>query len=199
MGAFWKGLFLAIAVVVVVAIAALAWVQWRIGQETVTPVSVANAGGSTGKALLVYQPGLSSFTRKVTTAFAQGLVAAGWEVSTTTASSQAPAAVQNYDLIVLGSPVYGGAAAKPLTSYVERVADFKGKPVVIILTAAGAVDAAIEATQTLVSAAKGVPVRSLGLTTMRPNDEANKYRGSNTDRAIQIAREAGQTLKLPSP
>jgi hypothetical protein len=31
---------------------------------------------------------------------------------------------------------------------------------------------------------------------MKPNDEANQYTGSNTDRAVQIARAAGQALKL---
>jgi hypothetical protein len=35
--------------------------------------------------------------------------------------------------------------------------------------------------------------------TMRPNDEANKYTGSNTERAMEIVREAGQLLKIPAP
>jgi hypothetical protein len=67
---------------------------------------------------------------------------------------------------------------------------------VILLTAAGDAEPAIKLTERMVTQAHGRPVRSLGLTTMKPNDEANKYTGSNTDRAIQIARQAGQALQL---
>jgi hypothetical protein len=67
---------------------------------------------------------------------------------------------------------------------------------VILLTAAGDAQPAIRLTEQMVTRANGRPIRSLGLTTMRPNDEANRYTGSNTDRAIQIAREAGQALQL---
>jgi hypothetical protein len=47
----------------------------------------------------------------------------------------------------------------------------------------------------MVTRAKGRPIRSLGLTTMKPNDEAGKYTGSNSDRAVQIARHAGRALQ----
>jgi flavorubredoxin len=177
----------------------LAWLQWRVNQDTVTPLAVANPDGTAGRALIVYQPGLSSFPERVASAFASGLAAAGWQVSTTTASRQAPAAVTGYDLIVLGSPVYGGAPAKPLDRYIERVGDFRGKPVVILLTAAGDAGPAIKLTEQKVARAGGRPLRSLGLTTMKPNDEGNKYSGSNTDRAVQIARAAGQALQLSTP
>jgi hypothetical protein len=193
---FWKGLIVAVALVVVVAAGSLAWLQRRISQDTVTPLTVANPNGSTGKALIVYQPGLTSFQERVTAAFADGLVASGWQVSTTTASSQAPAVVPGYDLIVLGSPVYGGAPAKPLIRYIERVGNLGARPVVILLTAAGDAESAIKLTEHMVIQANGRSVLSLGLTTMKPNDEANKYTGSNTDRAVRIARQAGQALQV---
>jgi hypothetical protein len=196
MSTFWKGLLVAVALIVVIAVASLAWLQWRLDRDTVTPLTVAYPDGAAGKALIVYQPGLSSFPQRVTAAFAEGLAASGWQVSTTTASNEATDAVTSYDLIILGSPVYGGAPGKPLTRYIERVGDFRGKPVVILLTAAGDAEPAIKLTEQMVSRAHGRPVRSLGLATMKPNDEANKYTGSNTDRAIQIARQAGQALQL---
>ena len=43
------------------------------------------------------------------------------EPATTTPSAKAPADPAPYDLIVLASPVYAGAAAKPLTRYAARV------------------------------------------------------------------------------
>ncbi|TGQ32421.1 hypothetical protein [Mesorhizobium sp. M00.F.Ca.ET.216.01.1.1] len=195
MSTFWTGLLIAVAIIVVIAGGSFTWLVWRLNEETVTPLTVSNPDGTAGKALVVYQPGLSSFPKRVTEAFSEGLVASGWQVSTTTASSKAPAAVAGYDLIILSSPVYGGAPGKPLARYIERVADFGRKPVVVLLTGAGDVEPAIKLTEQMVVRAGGRAIRSLGLTTMKPNDEANKYTGSNTDRAIQIARETGRALQ----
>ncbi|MCA1452390.1 hypothetical protein I6F35_04045 [Bradyrhizobium sp. BRP22] len=195
MSTFWKGLLIAVTFIFVVTGGSLIWLQWRLDQETVTPLAIANPNGTSGKALIVYQPGLSSFPKKVIAAFAEGLVASGWQVWTTTASSQAPAAVASYDLIVLGSPVYADAPGKALARYIERVADFGRRPVVILLMAARGAEHAIKLTEQMVAKASGRRVLSLGLTTMKPNDEANKYTGSNTHRAIQIARDTGRALQ----
>lgn len=190
------GLLVVVGVVLVIAGVSSIWLFWRIDQETVTQVVVTNTGGKAGKALLVYQPGLSSFPEQVTTAFSRGLAESGWQVSTTTASVQAPVPDSTYDLVILGSPVYVGSPAKPLARYVQRVGDFRGKPVVILLTAAGDVTSAITATEKLVAAAKGRPVRAFAFTTAKPNDEANRYTGSNIERALQMARESGRTFAL---
>lgn len=196
MRSFWIGLVVAVAVVAVLAVGSLLWTQWRISRDTITPLAVSNPAGLGGKALIVYQPGLTSFQEKVTAAFGEGLAAASWQVATTTASDRAPADVAEYDLVVLGSPVYGDGPGKPLGRYIERVADFGGKPVFVLVTAAGNVDAAIELTQQMVIKAKGRPIGSLGLTTMKPNDGAGEFEGSNSERAIQLARRSGRTLKL---
>jgi hypothetical protein len=190
------GLFIVVGVVVLTAAASSLWLLRRIDQETVTQVAVSNNSGQAGKALLVYQPGLSNFPEQVTTAFAGGLAAAGWQVSSTTASAQASVPDGKYDLVVLGGPVYFGAPAKPLSRYVARVGDFHGKPVVILLTAAGDFATAVTATERIVTAAHGRPIRSLAFTTSRPNDEANRYTGSNVERALKMARDAGQKLSV---
>jgi hypothetical protein len=194
MRGFWMGLLVVIAVVVVIAVGSSVWLFWRINQETVTSLVVTNPGGRVGKALLVYQPGLTKFPEQVTTAFVSGLAAAGWQISRTTASREAPVPDAAYDLIIFGGPVYFEAPAKPLARYIARVGDLGAKPVVILLTGAGDVAGAIAATERIVIAAKGRPIRSLGFTTMKPNDEQGKYSGSNTERALQIASEAGQKL-----
>jgi hypothetical protein len=193
---FWTGSLAAIVAVVAIAAASLALLIWRIDQDTVTQLLVVNSGGSAGKALVVYQPGLTDFPRQVTQSFTDGLVAAGWQVATTTASREATTALADYDLVVLGAPVYGGVVAKPLVRYAERVGNFAGKPVVLLLTGAGAVEAAIDAAEAMVAAANGRPIRAIGLTTMRPNDEENRYPGSNAEKAMQIARAEGQQIRI---
>jgi hypothetical protein len=85
----WAGALTTIAIIVIVAAGSLVWLQWRIDQDVETPVTVANPDGRTGKALLVYQPGLTNFQEKVVTAFTEGLVASGWRVSITTPSVRA--------------------------------------------------------------------------------------------------------------
>lgn len=197
MNTFWTGLLAVGAVVILAGGASLAWMQWRLNQETITPLTVRNPEGTAGNALLVYQPGLTDFQTRVSEAFADGLADAGWRVALTTASREAPADLEAFDLIVLGSPVYGGRPGKALSSYVEQVGDFAGKPVALVLTAAGDVQPAIEFSESLVEKAGGRPVHGLGLTTMRPNEQASEYSGSKTNRAIQYAHHSGQTLRLP--
>lgn len=197
MSTFWAGLLAVVAVVVITAGASMVWMQWRLNHETITPLAVRNPGGTTGSALLVYQPGLSNFQKRVSEAFAEGLAEAGWRLSMTTASREAPANLEEFDLIVLGSPVYGGTPGKALASYVERVGDFSGKPVVVLLTGAGDVQPAIDFSEAMVTKAGGRPVHRLGLTTMRPNEQASEFAGSNTNKAIQYARHSGLTLQLP--
>jgi hypothetical protein len=184
------------AAVVVAAAASTAFVLWKIDQETVAPLEVANQNGPTGRAFLVYQAGLTDFQERVTEAFTSGLRAAGWEVSTTTASAQAPLPDAKYDLLIFGSPVYMRAPAKPLTRYLSRVNDLRERPVVILMTAADDPSRAIATMERVVAEANGRPIRSLGFTTTTPNDKEGKYSGSNTDRALQLAREAGRTLSI---
>ena len=191
-------LIVAVVLVVVAAAASLVWVSWAVKRETITPLTTLNAAGPTGKALLVFHPGLSDFPDRVTAAFADGLTQSGWQIDRTTASRQAPTDLKVYDLIVLGSPVYANAAAAPLRDYIARAGDFHGKPVVVVLTAAGDAAVAIEATAAMVTSAHGKVVGRFGYTTMRPNKSDKTYPGSNADKAVAMARDEGR-LMLTKP
>jgi hypothetical protein len=190
------GLVIAGGLVLVAAAGSLAWVSQEVKRESVTPVTRLNPGGPAGKALLVFHPGLSDFPDRVTAAFGDGLVQSGWRVDRTTASRQAPADVKAYDLIVLGSPVYASAAAMPLRDYIARVGDFHGRSVVLVFTAAGDATGAIETTAAMVTGRGGKVVGRIGYTTLRPNESAKTYTGSNTERAIAMARDAGRSLAV---
>lgn len=188
-------LIVAIVLLVVVAVASVAWVFWAIKRETVTPLTTLNTAGSTGKALLVYHPGLSDFPDRVTAGFADGLAQSGWRIDRTTASREAPTDVKAYDLIVLGSPVYADAAAAPLRDYIARVGDFHEKPVIVVFTAARDAATAIEAVAAMVTRAHGKVVGRFGYTT-RANKSANPYPGSNAENAVEMARDAGRSLAI---
>ena len=189
-----------VAVAVLVSLlAASAWVWRASSREVVTPVTVLNTTGAAGRALLIYHPGLSDFPDRITAAFADGLAKSGWRVDRTTASRQAPSDLGGYDLLVLGTPVYGDKAAAPLTAYVERIGNFSGKPVALIFTAAGDAGPALDASATQVEAQRGRVVGKHGYTTLRPNEAMPGGIGSNSERAVALAGRAGQVLKVAAP
>ncbi|HEX5686238.1 MAG TPA: NAD(P)H-dependent oxidoreductase, partial [Ideonella sp.] len=173
---------------------AAAWVWWASSREVVTGVKPLNSNGTTGRALIVYHPGLSDFPDRVTASFAAGLAASGWRVERTTASIQAPGDLDGYDLLVLGSPVYANAAATPLSRYLERLGDLRGKPVALVFTAAGDAGPALAATAERATAAHGRVVGKYGYTTQRPNGASPSAGGSNVDQAIAMAHDAGRAL-----
>ncbi|MDP2732161.1 MAG: hypothetical protein Q8O63_03475 [Hoeflea sp.] len=194
MSGLLRGLIVAVVVVVVLAAGSLAWLNWRVNRETVTPLQKLNSGGTAGRALAILSPGLSAFPTDVMTAFEEGLIEKGWRIDHTTASSQATAHFPDYDLIVLTSPIYSGRVAPPLLAYIARSGDFGGKKVAVLLTAGGAPDDPISSTEALL-AEHGAQLTAIhGYAVYQPNDPENKYQGSNTERAVQMARDAGRAL-----
>ncbi len=187
-------------VVIVGAVVAgvLAWVIWywyRVSQEVPSEVETLNPAGERGTALVVYHPGRRGFCHGVIHAFAQGLVSTGWRVDTTTASSQAPTDVGSYDFLVFGGPTYMWSPARPIKRYLSSLGDLQRKPTAIIVTGFGATGRAISIMEKLVREANGQLVRSLSLTTLRPNDEEDPR--PNEEVALEMARRAGQEVPLP--
>lgn len=187
---------LASAVVVVLSAAAAGATWWMASREVASGLSTLNATGQRGRALLVYHPGLSTFPKQVTGSFADGLVRAGWRVDMTTASAQAPGDVRDYELIVLGTPVYGDAAARPLSAYVDRVRDFHAKAVVLVFTAAGDANPAMDKAAAQISAFNGRVLGRYGYTSSRPNASGKAYPGTNAERAAAMARDAALSLAI---
>ncbi len=193
----WLGAVLVI--VAVLFVAAMAWLIWRVDQETVRPIEIANADGTAGAALIVMSPGASSFPDEIAASFAQGLVKSGWRVERTTPSIETPTDLSAYDLVVVGSPIYRHGPTKPLTDWISRLEDLRGKPVAILLTGMGSADDALAVTRQLVTDAKGEVAGSYAYFSLLPNDTENRYTGSNTERARAMATDAAVALagKLP--
>lgn len=137
----WKQIIflLVIALIVVfVSFAAFAGLLMAgiINREVVSEIEVVNSDGDQ-TALIVYQPGFSSFPKDVSYAFAEGLASSGWRVEITTASSEAPSDLSKYNLLTLAYPVYGGTPGTAIVSYVNRISDFNGIDTVIIACGGG--------------------------------------------------------------
>ena len=194
MSALWIGL-------IAVFVALTAWATWRFSgrfREVVSEVTALNPDGGSGTALVVYHPGKSDFQRRVFSGFAEGLVANGWRVETTTPSAQAPTDLAGYDLLVLGGPTYGFKPNRPILKYLSRLGDLGGKPTVTIITALGMGERSTEMMQRLVREANGDLVEALLLYKARPNDEDNFADGEqNQELAVEMATQAAKGIELP--
>jgi len=168
--------------------AILVGVQVDVSTELVT----INPDGAEGTALVIYHPGKSNFQEDVTTAFVDGLVSAGWRCEVTTASREAPASVDGYDLLVLGAPTYQLRPATPITRFLRRAGDLEGTATALVITAAGSSSAAAEHLQTVVEDANGQVIRSLELWSLAPNGEMHGIADP-----IEIATRAGAAVPAP--
>jgi hypothetical protein len=73
------------------------------GSETLSPIGIA-----VGHALVVYNPGLSSAAKGSATKIAENLKAEGYTVDLAGIRSSAAAKSVDYDVVIVGSPVYWG-------------------------------------------------------------------------------------------
>ncbi len=153
-------------------------------REIARDITVENENGVTGVAFVVFRPGISSFQEDITDAFIRGLVERDWRVEVTTSSNKTPTDVSKYDLIVLGTPVYGGYPQKSVTEYLQRV-DLGNKPVVLIQSSLGSPEEQIVHFREQAEEANGRVVVEVGLQTTNSN-------------AISIAYEAGNNASLVS-
>jgi flavodoxin len=79
-------------------------------------------GTVTGKALVVYNPGLSGAPKGTATQIAKDLMARGYEVTLAGVKSEAAANVSGYDVIVAGGPIYGGKVSPSVEEYLRTLA-----------------------------------------------------------------------------
>lgn len=156
-------------------------------------------GDPESMALIVYHPGLSDFPERVIDGFTRGLQESGWSVEIWTASSQTPTDLSRFDLLVLGSPIYYWAPARPIRHYLERLGDLGGMRVVAVLTGMGSGKRAATIIERLVEDADGRLDTTLTLYTHNPNDQSN-YEGprQNQKLAVELARRAGRGIPPPT-
>jgi flavorubredoxin len=182
----WKQILLAsFLAVIVISPVLVAYIGLNLNKDVISGIDIVDPDGSKS-ALIVYQPGLSSFPRDVSYAFGNGLAASGWRVEITTASSQAPSDLSKYTLIVLGFPCYGASPRTAIIRYVDRLTNLQGINAVIVACAAGSPGGSVDTMKQKVQAAGGTFKESLSLFTIAPNE------GYGT--ATDIARQAGTQI-----
>jgi flavodoxin len=95
------------------------------------------------KALVVYQPSLSSFSGDMAHQIAKGLNDNGFEVTLNNPGDYMPSDLSQYDVVVFGSPVYAGKVSKALTDYMAKITALPSGKIVLYSTG-GMLDNTIE-------------------------------------------------------
>ena len=182
----WKKIVLIVFVVFLIAgVIALAYVGIRISSDVASEMEILNTEGAK-KALVIYHPGMTSLMKDVTYAFADGLVSNGWRVEITTPSSEAPTDISGYDLLVLGSPVYGFSLTQTIERHLERIGDLKKIETIAVLTAAGAPGESASTMENAILDSNGTVKEVITLFGMAPNEgDANP---------VDLAEQAGKEI-----
>ena len=123
--------------------------------DVITQLIIKNPEGSK-TALVIYHPGLSSFSHDVSSAFADGLVSTGWRVELATPSIEAPINLSKYSLLVVASNTYGFNPDTPTTRHLARIGDLEGIETVVITLGAGSAEQSQKALENLVEDSNGV-------------------------------------------
>lgn len=146
------------------------WAAAKTNAEIFSDVVSLGEGNRSGRrAFVVYHPGRSGLYSKLQQAYAETLVENGWRVDFTTASSQTPVQLTDYDLLVLGAPTYNFVPAKPIVDYIGRIRNLDGKPVVLVLSGGGMTDAAMRRFHKLVNQVGGTVVDAVEVWVARTN------------------------------
>ena len=106
-----------IVLIILISVAALAVGNSRShDSETIKP-----DGNINGKAIIVYDPGLSGGTKTAADYMAQDLKEKGYEVKIAGVKSTDSAEISGYDLLIVGSPTYGAKPTEPITAFLESL------------------------------------------------------------------------------
>jgi hypothetical protein len=182
----WKKILLiTLLTIVVVSAILLIYVGFVINNDVVTQLEIRNPEGAK-TALVLYHPGLTSFSKDVSYAFADGLVENDWRVEVATPSLEAPTDVSKYSLLVVVSNTYAFTPDAPTTRHLERIGNLNGIQSVLLTLGAGSAQDSKQSLENMIQDRNGTIIESLLLYSMAPN-EGDKS-------ATAIAKETAQQI-----
>jgi flavodoxin len=99
------------------------------GSTTLSP-----AGTSVGKALVVYNPGVSGAAKDAAEKIAGDFQAKGYTVTLAGIKSQAAADISGYDVVVAGGPMYFGRVSNSVDAYLNGLKPQKNVEIGVFAT-----------------------------------------------------------------
>ncbi len=101
--------------------------------ETLTP-----SGASVGKALVVYDLGLSGTAKNVASKISSELQSHGYTVTFAGIKSSAAANTSDYDIIVVGGPIYAGTPTSSVKDFLSNLNTAQGVKIGVFGSGSGA-------------------------------------------------------------
>jgi flavodoxin len=112
-----KIILVVFAVLIIAAVGSMALVMGDVAGNMATDTHPLPNGAATGKALIVYDPGLSGGAKDVATKIGYLLQDSGYDVLLAGVKSSAATDLTGYDVIIVGGPIYAGKPAATVQSY----------------------------------------------------------------------------------
>lgn len=118
----------------------MGFVYWEVSANNVkhssnlVKVKADNSNGK--KALLIYQPGRTSYCKNIADNIAKGITKEGYDVDINYPGTFLSTDLKEYSIVVFGSAVYMGAYSKILGDYIKSIKNF-GHAKIGIYTAGG--------------------------------------------------------------
>lgn len=95
---------------------------WLIGAFKSKGYQIIKPSGEIkGRALIVFDPGFTGGTKTAATYMAQDLKAKGYEVKLAGVRSSEALDTAGYDILIVGSPTYGGQPTGPVEDYLQNL------------------------------------------------------------------------------
>ena len=181
----WKKILLT-TFLVLIAISAilLVYASFKMNNDVISQLVIQNPENEKN-ALIVYHPGISSFSYDVAYAFAEGLDSKIWRIEITTPSKEAPTDLAKYDLFVVLSNTYAFTPDSPTTRHLERIGDLNGINTVLLTLGSGSATESKQSLENMIQDQNGTIIKSILVYSLAPN-EGDK---SPTEYAKQTAQE----------
>lgn len=120
---------LGVVIIIVLAIITTVWiVKANDAKNSDKPVVLGQ--GNSKNALIIYQNGRSSFSRKVAENIANGLVEDGYKVVTNQPGDFLEKDLSKYDVVLFGSPVYAGQTSLQIKKYADSIENYGNAKVI---------------------------------------------------------------------
>ena len=116
-----KIVLIAFVVFIIAAIGSVGIIMADVAGNLATDVKALPNGAAIGKALVVYDPGLSGGAKDVATKIGYNLQTSGYDVTLAGVKSSAAANITGYAVIVVGGPIYAGKPASTVQAYLNSL------------------------------------------------------------------------------
>jgi hypothetical protein len=114
-----KIILIVFAVVIIAMVGGMGIVIGDVAGNLASDTHPLPNGAATGKALIIYDPGLSGGAKDTATKIGYLLQDSGYDVLMAGVKSSASTNLTGYDVIVVGGPIYAGKPASTVQSYLN--------------------------------------------------------------------------------